>query len=560
MQLRYYQLEACKAVLDYWGNGGGNPLVDLPTGAGKSLVIAALTQKICREYPDVGVLMITHQRELIRQNAEELLRVWPQAALGLNSAGLGRRDKRSKILFAGIQSIARESALTLGERHLIIIDEAHLISRNSSSMYQNLLSKLREAVPDLRVLGLSATPYRMDSGRLDEGKDRLFDKVVFSYSISQGVEDGFLSPLVARKTGQVIDVSGVARRGGEFVAGDLEHAANQDALVQAACDEIVAKGQDRRSWLAFCCGVDHAIAVRDALRQRGITTETVTAKTPKSERDRIFKDFKIGRIQALTGCQVFTTGFNAPGVDLIAMLRPTLSVSLFVQSLGRGTRLAEGKTDCLVLDFAANCLRHGPVDAVTIKGGPKGDTGRVSVDSVRAKACPHCDTLVALGVYTCPDCGHEWEPPKLEPKHAARSDEHAIIMSRELKDKWLTVTDCKAAVHEKAGSKPSLRVEYFAGYKTYTEWVCLEHSGPVWNRAQKWWRMICGTDAPVSVAFAVQQFNAAHKGAVQAIQIYKDGKYWRVSRRRVLRPDGRVVEVDADLNVKMSGIQLARAS
>ena len=560
MQLRPYQLEACKAVLDYWGKGGGNPLVDLATGTGKSLVIAALTQKICREYPGIGVLMLTHQRELIRQNTEELLRVWPQAPVGINSAGLGRRDKRSKILFAGIQSVAKESALTLGERHLIIVDEAHLIPRAGAGQYLTLLAKLREAVPDLRVLGLSATPYRLDSGRLDSGEEKLFDKVVYSYGIAQGVEDGFLSPLVARKTGQVIDVSGVARRGGEFVSGDLEHAANQTALVQSACDEIVEKGRDRRSWLAFCCGIDHAVAVRDALRHRGITAETVNGNTPKGDRDRIFKDFKIGRIQALTGCQVFTTGFNSPGVDLIAMLRPTLSTSLYVQMLGRGTRIADGKENCLVLDFASNIFRHGPVDAVSIKGGPKGDTGRVSVDSVRAKACPHCETLVALGVYMCPDCGHEWEPPKLEPKHAAKSDEDAVIMSRELKDKWLTVTDCRAAVHEKAGSKPSLRVEYFAGYKTYSEWVCLEHSGPVWNRAQKWWRTICGTAAPVSVEYAVHEFNTVHARHISAIQIYKDVKYWRVSRRRVLRPEGRVVEIDADMNVQESGIQLARAS
>ena len=556
INLRPYQQEAIDAVLDYWSKGGGSPLVDMATGTGKSVVIAMLIKRLIEQYPGMRILSLVHVRELVQQNVRALFNVWPNAPLGINSAGLGRRDRRSQILFASIQSVARDDAYSLGERHLILVDESHLIPRAGNGQYLTLIGRLREAVPDLRVAGFTATPYRLDSGRLDKGDERMFDDVVYSYDIGRGVDDGFLSPLVSRATDSVIDVSNVARRGGEFVSGALEAAANVNAITQAACDEIVERGADRKSWLAFCAGVSHAEAVRDALRERGIIAETVTGETPKGERDRIINSFKEGRIRALTNANVLTTGFDAPSVDMIAMLRPTLSTSLYVQMLGRGTRLANEKENCLVLDFASNVMRHGPVDAINIRGGKIGkEDGRVEIESVRAKACPQCETLVSLRTYECPTCGHEWERPR-KPKHDARSDREAFVMSREIVDRWLSVNNASAHIHRK--ELPSMRVEYLCGLKTYSEWICLEHSGFAGAKAMKWWRSVIGSEPPATVSDGVDRFkNEAH---VLAIQISRDGQFWRVCGWRVLRADGRVMEIDAKLNARQAKLQEVKAA
>ena len=558
IELRGYQDEALSSLMNYWNEGGGNPLVDLATGTGKSVVIATLARRLIEAYPTMRVLMLVHVRELVEQNAKAILRAWPTAPLGINSAGLGRRDKRSQILCASIQSVANEDASTLGERHLVIVDEAHLIPKSGNGMYRKLLSKLREAVPDLRVVGFTATPYRLDSGRLDDGDDALFDDVVFTYGIAQGVDDGFLSPLVSRATGQVIDVSNVQRRGGEFVAGALEAAANQDAITQAACSEIIAKGSERNSWLVFCAGVAHALAVRDAMRQRGIQAECVTGETPKGDRDRIIAAFRDGRLRCLTNANVLTTGFDAPCLDLIAMLRPTLSTSLYVQMLGRGTRLHPGKESCLVLDFAENVRRFGPVDAVEVRGTKGGSgEGKVTVETVRAKACPHCETLVSVRVYTFTHCGHEWPKPA-DPKHNARADSDVAVMSREMKDRWLPVQSVTAYPHRKENSPTSMRVEYQSGFQIYKEWVTIEHPGFAGAKASKWWRTIIGTDAPKTVAEGLTRI--AQEQAIKAVTIQRDGKYWRVSGYRVRRPDGRMIDIGADMKVAPAPLQIVKVA
>ena len=278
-------------------------------------------------------------------------------------------------------------------------------------MYRSLLEALRETVPDMRVCGFTATPFRLDSGRLDEGDGKIFDAVIFDYHIGRGIADGWLSPLSSKATRTTIDVSGVGRRGGEFIAGELESVADDEAKISAACDEIVALGPGRRSWLVFCCGISHATHVRDALRARGIICEAVFGKTPQAERERIIAAFRAGEIQCLLNVMVLTVGFDVPKIDLLVMLRPTLSTGLYVQMIGRGTRKAEGKKDCLVLDFAQNVFRHGPVDRVSVStnGKTRNGTGTaVKVSSVNAKECPDCQELNPLSAEFCGECGYEF--------------------------------------------------------------------------------------------------------------------------------------------------------
>jgi DNA repair protein RadD len=523
---RPYQTEAVQSVIDYWCEGGGNPLVSMATGTGKSVVIAQLVKELESLNPGIRIVMLVHSRELVAQNAAALLRHHPTAHIGINSAGLNRRDTRQPILFASIQSVFRHNADSIGRRDVIMIDEAHLTPRKGDGMYRTFLATMKAANPDMRVVGFTATPFRLDSGRLDKGADRLFDDLIYDYGIGRGIEDGYLSPLISKATARTLDVSGVAKRGGEFVEGALQAAIDKDWITQEAVSEIVAMGEDRRSWLVFCAGVDHAIHVRDAIRARGVSCETVTGETPIGERDRMLRDFKAGKLRCLTNVSVLTTGFDAPATDLVAMLRPTLSAGLYIQMVGRGTRLAPAKENALILDFAGNVRRHGPVDVVSVTGGPGGTEGAAKEGDVRAKECPTCATLVALNTRTCPVCSHEWPPLADKPKHEARADASVAILSTE-PPAWVPVEDVRYFRHEKAGSHPTLRVEYGSGMSVYRQWLCFEHDpGFALNKAHQWWRQMAGTAPPATVDEALER--ASEITPPDEIRVKPNGKYFEI--------------------------------
>lgn len=522
--LRPYQEDSIQAVLDYWAEGGGSPLVDLATGLGKSVVIAELVRRLAKNYPLMRILMTVHRRELVAQNAQALMRLWPGAPVGIYSAGLARRDTHQRIIFGGIQSIYRK-AKDLGQFDLVLIDECHLVPNTGTGMYRKLLDDLREEREDMRVCGFTATPYRLDSGRLDAGDERMFDRVVYSFGIGRGVEEGWLSPLISKRTTEgEIDVSGVAKRGGEFVPGALEAVCDTDEITQAAVREMLVHGADRKSWLIFCAGVKSAGHVRDALRSAGIAAECVTGDTPPQERDRIIADFKAGRVRAITNADVLTVGFDAPNVDLIAMLRPTLSTGLYVQICGRGTRLHPGKTDCLVLDFAGNVRRFGPVDTIEIrekKAKADDDETKVKVDEVRAKECPNCQTLAGLSARVCKVCGHEWPPAVIHEREADTTP----ILSRDMKTgpQEIALLSWSAKRHVKVGSPDSLRVDYLAGVQTYRKWLAFDHGGYGLDKAQRWWLKHGPAPAPATVTDALVRWSELTKPS--HIVVKQDGKW-----------------------------------
>jgi DNA repair protein RadD len=497
--LRSYQREAIDAIFDYWSKGGENPLVELATGTGKSLVQATLAQRLLTDYRGMRIISVTHVKELIEQNFMEMKRAWPGSPAGIYSAGLNKRMLDDPVTFAGIQSIHRK-ARRIGHVDLVMVDEAHLIPRTADTMYGRFLGELAARNPDMRVVGFTATPYRTDSGRLDEGDVRMFDEIVYTYGVGDGVADGYLCPLISKATATVLDTSGVARRGGDFVSAALQAAVDKEATIRAAVDEVIAYGEGRRSWIVFCAGVDHAHHVAEALRARGITCGTVTGDTPSDERARLVEDHKSGRIRCLTNNSVLTTGYNNPRLDLMVMLRPTLSPGLYVQMAGRGTRCigadiaaskAAGKANCLVLDFAGNVRRHGPVDAVEPRKPGKGD-GEAPV-----KECPECHSLVHLSVMVCPECGHGFERSE-EPKHEARAAALPIMTTEGLKPVWQKVVRRKFLSHPpKTGKPPTVRAEFeTAGWVIHKSWLCPQHQGFAKSKADRFWREHGGLHPP----------------------------------------------------------------
>jgi len=496
LTLRYYQREAIDAVFEYWRTEPGNPLIDLATGTGKSACAATLIIELLAGWGDMRIVSITHVAELIEQNYQELVGMWPFAPAGIYSAGLSRRDHHAQVLFAGIQTVHGKAA-QIGHVDVLLVDEAHLIPASAETMYGRFIAAMRDINPDLKIVGLTATPYRLDSGRLDEGEDRLFDETVYTYGIAQGIADGYLAPITSKAMETAFDLKGVGTLGGDYKQNALQAAVDKSDVTEALVREIVAKGRDRRSWLVFGSGVDHALHIRDEIRNHGITAETITGETPKDERRRIIAAFKAYEIRALTNNSVLTTGFNHRGVDLLACARPTQSVSLYVQMIGRGTRTvcdvshetaeerraaiaASEKPNCLVLDFAKLAYTHGPVDMVGPEKPGKGN-GEAPV-----KVCPDCNELIHISVMKCTSCGYDF-PPSEEIKLTATSG-GAPIISTEL-DMWRTVTRRSFAEHPgKEGKPDSVKTTFMVGMLAVNNWLCPGHTGFAKHKADRFWR------------------------------------------------------------------------
>jgi len=447
--LRPYQRRAIDDLYNWFQNNpGGHPCLVLPTGAGKSHIVAALCKEAVQEWPDTRILMLSHVKEILEQNAEKLRQHWPNAPMGIYSAGLGRRQLGEPITFAGIQSI-RSKASQIGHIDLCIIDECHLVSHKDQGGYRDLLAKLRVFNPSMRIIGLTATPYRLGHGLITD-EPAIFSDLIEPVSIEELVYHGFLSKLTSKATDSGFDLSGVHKRGGEYIESELAAAVNTTDQNDRVVAEVIGLAGDRKAWLFFCTGVDHARAIAGLLNQRGIAADCVTGDTPKAERERIIADFKAGKLRALTNANVLTTGFDYPDIDLIAMLRPTMSPGLYVQMAGRGMRLKSHTDHCLVLDFAGVVRQHGPIIAVQppSKSGGNGEAP--------TKACPECHEVLVLNAAQCTNCGHEFtkDEEKEEAELKLHSDDIMGIDGSELavkKWKWVVHTS-------KASGKRMLKV------------------------------------------------------------------------------------------------------
>ncbi len=522
--LRDYQQRAIDQLYAWMRENNGNPCLELPTGAGKSHIVAALCKDAIQSWPDTRILMLTHVKELIEQNAEKMRQHWPGAPMGIYSASIGQRELGEPITFAGIQSV-RNRASEIGHVDIVLIDECHLVGHKDEGGYRTLIAELQAINPALRVVGLTATPYRLGHGLITD-KPAIFDDLIKPVTIEELIFKGHLSPLRSKVTGKKLDVSGVKKRGGEYIESELQAAVDNLDTNEAVASEIVARADGRKSWLIFCAGVDHAQHMADTLRGMGIVTECVTGATSKKERARILSDFKAGRITALTNANVLTTGFDAPDTDLVALVRPTLSPSLYVQMAGRGMRIKSHTDHCLVLDFAGCVATHGPVTAVIPpkKAGEKGGTAPV-------KACEECGELVHASVMTCPACGFIFE--RESKVYALRDDDIMGISGTDM-----AVTSWFWSKHvSKTSGKEMLRVTYYGALSDVpvTEYHSITHDGYAGERARRTLASIARAAdayAATTAADLEQAADLLNSGTPPAVIEYKkDGKFYRVLDR-----------------------------
>lgn len=508
MNLRWYQSEAIDAVYDYLCNKQGNPIIALPTGTGKSYVIAELTRLMMVHFRSMRIINLTHVKELIVQNMLELKGIWPAAPVGVYSASVGKKEHHYPITFAGIGTIHNKTAL-FGKIDLLIIDECHLVSQHESTMYRKFVDKLTKINPHLRVIGLTATAWRLSSGHLTQSG--LFTDVCYDlttpHAFTRLMADGYLVPLVPKRTRLQYDMSCVHTIGGDYKQDEMQQAIDVDQLTIEAVREIIAQAKDRKHVLIFAAGVAHAEHVTEALTRMDFENKTafVHSRISGDERDDRIKAFKAGKLKYLVNNTILTTGFNFPALDMIVVLFATKSASKWVQVLGRGTRPAPGKNNCLVLDFAGNTQRLGPINDPYIPDKKKKGGGVAPV-----KLCPECDTYNHASATVCAECGHKF---LREYKFNTTAATDRLISGDAPQVEDFDVDRVAYSRHEKPGSYPSLLVSYYCGLRVFKEWVCLEHPTRVKNIAHRWWRTRTEMPIPSHVEEALENTHKLQKPA-----------------------------------------------
>ena len=383
--LRPYQADSVKSVIHYFRKHQTPAVLVLPTGAGKSLVIAELAR-----LAKGRVLVLAHVKELVEQNHEKYEGYGLKGSIF--SAGLGRKETDQQVVFASVQSVVRNLDSFSNQFSLLVIDECHRVPDEKTSSYQKVITHLRENNPGIKVLGLTATPYRLGMGWLYQyhtrgqvrsEEPRFFRDCIFELPIRYLLDEGFLTP--ARMIDAPVlsyDFSQLKPAStGRYKEAELDMVIEQSKrATPQIVDQIIELAKDKLGIMVFAATVRHAQEILSLLPEG--ESSIVIGDTPTLERDQIINDFKERKIKFLVNVSVLTTGFDAPHVDLIAILRPTESISLYQQIVGRGLRLSPRKKECLVLDYAGNSYDLYQPEV----GDPKPD----SDSEIITIPCPAC--------------------------------------------------------------------------------------------------------------------------------------------------------------------------
>lgn len=383
--LRPYQQQAVDATVSYFRTHTRPACVVLPTGAGKSLVIAELAR-----IANGRVLVLAHVKELVEQNHDKFASYGLES--GIYSAGLDRKDVSEKVIFGSVQSIARSDEQFFNDFSLVIIDECHRVSLNLSTQYQQVLTHLQTLNEGICILGLTATPYRLGMGwiyqyhmrgMLRTDDERFFSHCIYELSLAYMIRHEYLTPpILIDSPVACYDFSTLElNRDGRYTTPDIESILqDQSRITPSIVAHITELAKDRMGVMLFTSTVRHAKEVLSCLPSGEALL--VTGETPTAQRDQIISHFKTQQVKYLVNVSVLTTGFDAPHVDLIAILRPTDSVALYQQIIGRGLRRHNNKTDCLILDYTG--LGHDIFSPEIGEKKPNSDSETVDV------ICPQC--------------------------------------------------------------------------------------------------------------------------------------------------------------------------
>jgi len=377
-KLRPYQQAAVNATTDFISKCYDPCLLELATGAGKSLIVAEVARWI-KNKSNKKVLCLAPSKELVTQNREKYLAYGEPASIF--SASAGKKELKHCVVFGSPLSVLNSIEKFGAQFSAVVIDEAHEITPT----IKNIIIAIKEYNPKLRVIGLTATPYRMKTGyiyRIDQDDkpvdesqttDPYFTRLLYQVKTQELIDQGFLTQPVADICEGYNTENLEIKSNGKFDQSTIEQAfEGQGRKTAGIVAQVVEFSRDRKGVMFFAATIQHANEVLQSLPEGN--SFLITGKTKKADREKIINDFKQQKFKYLVNVSVLTTGFDAPHVDVVAVLRATESPSLFQQIIGRGLRLADNKKDCLILDFAENIERHELEDnlfepKITTSGG-----------------------------------------------------------------------------------------------------------------------------------------------------------------------------------------------
>lgn len=533
LNMYWYQKESVDATIEAMHSGKiNNPVIEAPTGSGKSVIVANLIDRLKKEKEDCKILQFAHQYELIDQNSDCFNNWFPQYYWGACARELGRRNTQNDIIFCQIQT-AINYANDFGFVDYIIIDEAHWGVSSENTMYHKLIDVLKAKNPQLKVIGLTATPFvGVGKSILSMG---IFNDLSYKIGIEVLIKEGILcEPVCSKRHDLQADLSKVkTNANGEFNLLQMEKAFTDNDLTEKVLQELIAVASHRNKWLIFCSNVQHTKDVCARLNELGIKSEYIIGdKKEGKDRKQILNDFKKGDYKALVNYGVLTTGVDVKDIDTIVMLRGTKSPGLWLQILGRGMRTHPTKTECLVLDYGGNIERFGAIDQISFK---KKRDGKVVLTTMPVRICPNkqCGSQNPVSAKVCKYCGTEF--PKAEmldvgPSHDSTFSEGRLLSTQKLAPKQVKVDQVEYKKHVKrSNGSVSLKVMYRSGIKFYQEFVSLENPR-MKQISYNWWTFRANNNlsVPLTVDDALKRVNELR--VPHTIYISKNGKYENVTK------------------------------
>lgn len=524
---RDYQDYGIEATFNYFEQNPGNPLLLYPTGTGKSIIVAGICVKALRGWPATRIMMLTKTKELVKQNFDKLKLAWSDAPVGIYCAGLDKKQHHYPITFGTIGSVYKIPEL-FDFVDFCIVDEAHEISPSDETMYQKFFAGLRKRNPKLKVIGLTATGYRMKQGMLTNGDNALFTDVAVDCTgldaFNWFFSEGYLVPPIPRSTTTEYDLTNVKIQGGEYEQKSLMAEVDNQKKNEAACIEMMELGHHRRSKLVFSSGVEHCKHLVEILRYYGQSvTWVASVGMGDAERDHNIEAYKNNEFEWMVNNGILTTGFDKSDIDFIGMLQHTLSTGRWVQMLGRGTRpdfapgydlstregrlasiFASAKHNCLVADFARNVTRLGQINDPRIPLPRE----RKREGDAPIRICDNCKCYNHASARVCWNCGFEF-PRYL--KIGTEAGTEKLVKEAptfELPEvKAFNVDRVTYQIWKKQDKPDSICVTYHCGGQTHREWVCLEHGGFPTRLAKQWWKVRSPLPPPENTESAYEIIN-----------------------------------------------------
>lgn len=507
------------------------------TGAGKTIFFCTLIQRLLEKWPGLRIAILAHRGLLVTQALLKLIKVWPEGKgkIGIASRSVNSRvNVNAPVTIGTIQTLISRTEKT-APFDIIIIDEVHRVApKNTKSQYQSFLKTMTQYNQNVRVIGLTATPFRLGHGYIYStmcrpGKENWFPHLHYRVGIKELQEKGFLCEYRAKEVVNIESDLKTISVSGDYNIGELSDIMSQNQQLGSALHAFETYAADRKHILIFCVTIEHAEKLKELFAEK-YKTACIHSKMPKGQCDMILREFEAGRIRIVCNVGMLTEGWDSPAVDCILMCRPTKSAALYVQMAGRGLRPHKDKTDVLILDLANNCREHGDPNNPEI---PIPNRQSKKTEAI-LKACPKCFELMPVAAKICKGCGYQWPVEIIEENGSPEMQDIKWGEAIENKPFNMDVKYVEISEHiSKKGNrmvKVSLSNDSFINRMEVNEFMMFDPDSHPFARGKaiQTWISLVKTEPPRNVDEALDRHGELEMSIPPQIQVIEDGRWLKV--------------------------------